>query len=281
MTDNSSFPFLIPSIGIMQGRLSPPIDDKIQAFPLNTWEQEFYLAKKIGFDFIDWVIDQDLHENPLLIDRYIPTIKELISKTGIYIGAVCADYFINYPLVRCSNTELDRRLDVLNLLVDRLNYFGIKYLELPFLDNSAILNGIEIDRFVGTIRPTLDKAEKMGIIIAIETSLPVKTFKNLINKLDHPSVRINYDTGNSASLGYNPKEELENYGEFVATVHIKDRILGGGTVPLGKGDTDFSTFFSVMRTKKYVVPFILQAAREGDEIESARKNLSFVKNFLI
>ena len=47
-------------IGIMQGRLSKPTDGKIQSFPKNSWENEFYLAKKIGFELIEWVIDEDL-----------------------------------------------------------------------------------------------------------------------------------------------------------------------------------------------------------------------------
>ncbi len=32
---------LTNEIGIMQGRLSPRIDGKIQAYPANTWQKEF------------------------------------------------------------------------------------------------------------------------------------------------------------------------------------------------------------------------------------------------
>jgi len=37
----------------------------------------------------------------------------------------------------------------------------------------------------------------------------------------------------------------------------------------------------MLRARKYAGPFILQVARSGDEIESARKNLAFVKNFWV
>ena len=37
-------------IGIIQGRLSKPVNGKIQSFPNNTWKSEFYLAKEIGFE---------------------------------------------------------------------------------------------------------------------------------------------------------------------------------------------------------------------------------------
>ena len=46
-------------IGIMQGRLSPPIDGRIQAFPINDWESEFEKASKIGFDCIEWIFDME------------------------------------------------------------------------------------------------------------------------------------------------------------------------------------------------------------------------------
>ena len=46
----------------MQGRLSPPINNKIQGFPHNFWENEFHLAKEIGFELIEWIVDSD--DNP-------------------------------------------------------------------------------------------------------------------------------------------------------------------------------------------------------------------------
>ena len=35
-------------IGFMQGRLSEPIDNKIQSFPIDTWQEEFKWAQKIN-----------------------------------------------------------------------------------------------------------------------------------------------------------------------------------------------------------------------------------------
>ena len=35
------------NLAITQGRLSPPVDNKIQSFPINTWENEFKIAMKL------------------------------------------------------------------------------------------------------------------------------------------------------------------------------------------------------------------------------------------
>ena len=37
----------------MQGRLSPLIDNKIQAFPHNNWKNEFQIAQKLGYKLVD------------------------------------------------------------------------------------------------------------------------------------------------------------------------------------------------------------------------------------
>ena len=63
-------------IGIMQGRLSKPINGMIQSFPKNSWENEFYLAKDIGFKLIEWVLDENIKDNPIVN-------KELFSKIDI------------------------------------------------------------------------------------------------------------------------------------------------------------------------------------------------------
>jgi len=57
---------------------------------------------------------------------------------------------------------------------------------------------------------------------------------------------------------------------------VKDRVLGGGTVPLGTGHTDFDVCFSLFEELNYTGPFILQAARSDEEMEWNRKNLAFV-----
>ena len=43
----------------MQGRLSQKNNLPLQSFPFNTWENEFYRAKTIGFNKIEWLVDKE------------------------------------------------------------------------------------------------------------------------------------------------------------------------------------------------------------------------------
>ena len=42
-------------IGIVLGRLSPPVAGRLQAFPWASWAEEFGLARACGFATLEWV----------------------------------------------------------------------------------------------------------------------------------------------------------------------------------------------------------------------------------
>jgi hexulose-6-phosphate isomerase len=48
-------------------------------------------------------------------------------------------------------------------------------------------------------------------------------------------------------------------------VHVKDRVFGGTTVPLGTGNADFPTVFRLIREADYSGYLIMQTARAKDD----------------
>ena len=76
---------------------------------------------------------------------------------------------------------------------------------------------------------------------------------------------INYDTGNSAALGFDSEEEIKAYGQRILNVHIKDRLLHGDTVPLGNGNADIPNVLKELNAINYNGNYILQTARAVDE----------------
>jgi L-ribulose-5-phosphate 3-epimerase len=266
-------------IGIMQGRLVPPTENHIQCFPRSNWADEFALAAQAGIDCIEWIYD--LHGadvNPIATDEGIMQMKSLAVESGVQVLSLCADYFMDYPLLRASQGEMKERMRVLEWLLGRGKRLGIHRLVLPFVDASAIRTSEESDKVVSTLGQILGRAEKPQIEIHLESSLPPDRFADLLNLLPHPLLKVNYDSGNSSSLGYHPREEFAAYGKRVGSIHIKDRLLGGSTVPLGSGDADFKALVECLKEIDYRGDFILQVARgaNGDEVNWARQNRLFV-----
>ena len=120
----------------------------------------------------------------------------------------------------------------------------------------------------------LPHAANAGVELHLETSLGPDDFAALLARLPHPMLKANYDSGNSSSLGYDVRCELAAYGPRIGSVHIKDRVRGGGTVPLGQGDADIPTLLSGLAAIAYRGDFVLQVARgtAGEEVTWARQN---------
>ena len=267
----------------MQGRLSPPRFGRLQSFPGKQWREEFYRAKNAGLDCIEWVYESDtLHENPLRTHDGIREIKKVTRESGVEVWSICADYFMTNPLITGDGSPDPASTGHLDWLLDQAIDLDIRYIVLPFVDASSLRHGQRIKGAVSLIRSVVKKLEDNRIELHYETDLRPVVLHSLFEEIDHPLIRANYDIGNSASLGYDPKEELSFIGEYLGSVHVKDRTLHGGSVPLGSGNADFVTCFTLFCDLHYSGPYILQAAREDglSEQESAGKNRVFVEGLI-
>ena len=257
-------------IGVMQGRLVPPIDNRIQCFPEKDWKLEFGRAKKLRLSCIEWTYDEI--ENPIDSDTGIEEIKNQILKTGVQVPSICADYFMQVPEV-----------DVVIKLLSRSSKLGISHIVVPFVDNSAIDIKIDFDSATKMVLEMLLEAEKFNVGVNLETNLSPLRFQEFLMRIPHYLLGVNYDSGNSAALGYLPREEFSAYGTRIKNFHIKDRIFGNGTVPLGAGNADFYTLSKCLKEINYSENFILQVARgvENDEVNWARNNKKFAERNII
>jgi len=96
--------------------------------------------------------------------------------------------------------------------------------------------------------------------------------------MPHESVKVNYDIGNSASLGYKIYEEFEAYGDRITDIHIKDRAYNGGSVELGTGNVNFDKFLMILKKFKYEGLIIMQAYRDDEGVKIFDKQYDYFKN---
>ena len=170
----------------------------------------------------------------------------------------------------------------LKLVINSASSIGAKILIIPLVDNGSIKDQNQFFRLKETIISLYELLDLRGIKIAFESDYSPCDLANFIKDFEEKYIGINYDIGNSASLGFNPDEEFNNYGDRIINVHVKDRLLNGGTVRLGNGAVNFRNVFNNLKKIKYKGNYILQTARSsrGLHFEELKSNLSFLQNFL-
>jgi len=179
-----------------------------------------------------------------------------------------------------NNQKAERSIEVLQQLLKTAAELGLRDIVIPCVDQSSIKNEQDRARFQEVLFEVIPKAEQSGVNLSLETDLNPSQFSHLLNQLDSPFVTVNYDIGNSASLGYNPIDELSAYGERISDIHIKDRPLGGGSVKLGTGNANIPDFLKLIENFNYSGPLIMQAYRDDEGVIIFKEQLNWVKTFL-
>lgn len=273
-----------PAIAIMQGRLLPPYEGRFQAFPATRWREELPLARAAGLDGIEWIYEKPGEAlNPIADDAGQTELRALCDANGVFVRSICADYYMTERLLDDDAQPVEANLRHLDWLIGRAGRFGIAYIILPFVDASSLRAPAAVAALPGILRRLLPAARAAGVELHLETDLPPAVFANLLAAVNDPLVKANFDIGNSAALGYDPTEELTALAPWLGSVHVKDRALGGGTVPLGTGNADLPTCFRLIRQAGFKRWFVLQVARAApggadiDETALARINRAFVQ----
>ena len=249
----------------MQGRLSPQIDGRIQAFPWPHWREEFALASRLGFELMEWTLDHDrLFQNPLMTPEGHAEIRRLSEASGVSIRSLTGDFLMQAPPFGGQAGERARRVQALQAVIEACAALGIGIIVWPLVDDGRLVGDGDGDAVVGIVRDLGPLLRASNVRIAFEADLPPEALVRFIGRFDADVAGINYDTGNSAALGFDPEEEWNAYGARVINVHVKDRVRNGGTVPLGAGAADFSALATRLIDAGYRGDYVLQVARAHD-----------------
>lgn len=269
---------MIKHFGIMQGRLLPKFNNRYQAHPLGYWKEEFSIAKELGLSYIEFILDHNDYEiNPLMSDLGIIEIEKIIQKTGVGVRSICADIFMVAPLHSENNSISNTSKEILLKLIENSAKLGITDIVIPCVDQSTLKGEYDQTRLIENLAEPIKFATKKKINLALETDLAPIPFLDLLNKLDSDVVKVNYDIGNSASLGFDIFEEFKLYGNKISDIHLKDRVLGGGSVVLGAGNANFKSFFDVFSKIDFKGPIVMQVYRDEEGIEIFKKQFDWFK----
>jgi hexulose-6-phosphate isomerase len=267
----------------MQGRISPPEDGRVQFFPRKNWQTEIELVPKVPLRGLEWLYD--LHgqgANPLETAEGRLDARIRLGRASVRVASICADYFLSCPLVRIDAAVRIERIERLKWLISVCPEMGITRIVLPVLEEARIASSRDSEDILFALNEALGDAVRCGVGIYLEMDMPPAEVRAFLAEIRHPRVKINYDSGNSASLGYRVGDEFAAYGDRIGSLHIKDRILGGPSVPLGTGNVDFQALRSALLDIDYRGDFVMEIARgkPGDELNSIKRSAALAARWL-
>ena len=250
----------IKNLGFMQGRLVNSPYGKIQCFPAKEWKEELKIASKNNFKILEWTVNSvNLNQNPIFHKKKLNEIFLYKKKYNIKINSLTCDYFMEKPFFKIKK---EKKIVINNLkkLLANSERLKIRYFVVPLVDTSSIQNKKEEDIVVNFFNDILKNfSKKINILFEIDYS--PNQILEFLKRFNSKRIGINYDSGNSASIGYNFEEE-KKYFNYIKNFHVKDRFYKGKTVRLGKGNSNLLEILKYFKYKKYKGNFILQTARD-------------------
>jgi len=259
----------------MQGRLSiAPQGESLDWFPSETWEDEFYIAEKIGFKYIELIIDRySYRKNPLLTPGIYSDLIYLSEKHNIDYPNCCLNNIIE------NSIFTDSGLNVCLRLIDILVSMNIKNIILPLFGASEfnLSNLSQINIVISKIANYI-KNKKVNLLL--ESDVPASSQKILLDNICSINVGLVYDLGNASFSGFDLINDFIILKDHIKLIHIKDKNNQGVNVSLGKGIVDFSKFKDGIYLLNPNVNFTLETARGKNPIEEQKSNFNFIKEII-
>lgn len=252
-------------IGFMQGRLSPQVDGKIQAFPWTHWRSEFSAAQQLDLHIIEWTLDHErLFENPLMTSAGQREIRQLSDAHGVMVKMLTGDLFMQAPFWKVDGPLRRTLLTELDALLDACAEVGIGLVVVPLVDGGRLETEDQAKVLAEALHHRADALRARRLVVGFESDFSPDRLAAFIATYPAGEFGINYDIGNSASLGYDCGQEIGAYAQRIRHVHVKDRLRGGTTVSPGTGDADLPRAIRLIEQSGYRGDYVLQTARATD-----------------
>lgn len=230
------------NFGIIQGRLLPPVNNHIQEFPFNNWEEEFKLLEKNNLSHIEWIITKNSYkDNPLFTHNL----------SNYSISSICCDHLIDDNIQSMSFIK-NNLYEVCRFAIKN----KIQYISIPLLENSNMEDNVRRKEFISSI---LKVKEQFDLKFVFETELTPEKTLEIVDY--HKDFYVTYDTGNVNSYLKDHEKYIKILKHKIINVHLKDRTYDARTVLPFTGDTNFEQIFKLLKEIQYNSLYTMQIAR--------------------
>ncbi len=231
-------------------------------------------AREAGLDGVEIPVRDNLEKLPISDPAVREKYKRQMKETGVVVSSLMMGLFNQYPLVSDPRAPgwLEQCIDAAKDLgagVILVAFFGKGDLRQP----DGTLKTADVDQLVARIKAAAPRAQKAGLILALENTLSAKQNAEILDRIRSDAVKIYYDVGNSTRNGYDVVPEIRFLGKRIACIHFKD-----GKSYLGEGEIKFEPIAAAIRDIGYQGWIVLETSDPSkNPVADARRNADFIR----
>jgi sugar phosphate isomerase/epimerase len=176
------------------------------------------LAAKLGLDGVQVSLNPKGDSLALVDQNLQQAYHAAAEKNKLQIASFAIGELNNVPLKSDPRAEkwVIEGIDVAAAM-------KVKIILVPFFGKGDIRNDpAGTEAVIAALRRLAPKAEKAGVILALESWLSADDHLKIINAVGSPAVRVYYDVGNSQEAGYDISKEIRLLGPLICEFHAKD-----------------------------------------------------------
>jgi L-ribulose-5-phosphate 3-epimerase len=230
------------------------------------------VAARLGFDGLQVDLgDVESMRNPERQEQY----KALAHAHKVEIASLALGVLNDVPYVSDPKAQklLNAAIDIAAAMHQKLilmAFFGKGDLKLP--EN-------RMETLVGKLKEDAPKAEKAGVTLGLEAEIPVERYREIIDRVGSPVVKVYFDLVHAHGAGRDIYQEITYLADRICEFHAKDY----GNLLFGRGNMDFHQVRRAMDAIGYRGWIQLEqwAEIDGEKPlgfdETHRRNLSYLK----
>jgi sugar phosphate isomerase/epimerase len=199
--------------------------------------------------------------------------KEQMKETGLVICSLQMGLLNSYPLASDP-----RGPAWLEQSIDAAKELGARVILVAFFGKGDLqvdgkLKNADVDVVVKRIKAAAPRAKDAGVILAIENYLTARDNLKILERIDHDSVRLYYDVGNSTKMGADVPAEIRLLKDRIVQFHFKDN-----PHYLGEGNIQFAPIAAAIKEIGYKGWIVLETTNPSrDGVADGRRNAEFVQ----
>ena len=253
----------------------------------------FHRAAALGYHSVE--LDWNSPADALPGGRMSPSMRDMIRMTartnGITIASVAA-HFLN-----AANIANDDPAAVANAILNIKRGItlcadiGASVLLVPFFYDAEIVGEAGIERLVRALKTLAPDAEKAGVVLGIESTLPAAANLAVVAAVGSKNVGIYWDMANGMAVGYDPVADAKALASVIVQVHAKEFVRDAGPVgsrsaprfdmlnhkALGHGDVPLAAILSALRSGGYTGHVVCETGTFGTVNASAAADLATLR----